>query len=157
MIPAIFRQAEKADILLLVKARLDFLQALGHEVSPEEREPAENQVADFLSANLGHKIFAILAIVDGAFAAAGFLQVFEVMYHPGARSGRFGRVINMLTWPEYRGRGYARGIMERLLAQARELKLDHISLDASPEGRPLYESLGFEVQQPIHPPMTLDL
>lgn len=151
-----FRPAEINDIPLLAKARLVFLEALGQNAPEQDLAAARLQIEGFLYERLNLQIFAWLAFMDEQHAAVGFLQIYDVMYHPGSRKGRNGRIINILTLPEFRNQGLARGIMERLIERARELELDFVALDASPQGRPLYESLGF-VQQPpqIHPPMNL--
>lgn len=155
--PAAIRQAEPDDIPLLARTRLDFLQALGYQVRDEDAAEAREQIESFLKAQLGNQIFAWLAFVDGQLASVGFLQTFTIMHHPAARTGRYGRIINMYTLPDYQRQGLARAIMERLISQARDLKLDYIGLDASPDGRHLYDSLGFVEQHPKHPPMMLSL
>ena len=48
----------------------------------------------------------------------------------------------VLTHPEYRGRGFARALMEHALAYLDE-RVDWIKLDATDMGRPLYQKLGF--------------
>jgi|YNPMSStandDraft_1061717.scaffolds.fasta_scaffold00711_4 ribosomal protein S18 acetylase RimI-like enzyme len=50
----------------------------------------------------------------------------------------------VLTAPEYRGRGFARRLMEVALAYARARGVAWIKLDATDMGRPLYQSLGFQ-------------
>lgn len=152
-----FRPAEAADIPLLAKARLDFLQTLGHNVPDEELEAAQEQIEGFLQDRLNQQIFAWLAFVEDQPASIGFLQIYNVMFHPTSHNGRFGRIVNVLTWPEFRNQGFAREIMERLIIQARDLQLDYVNLHASPEGRHLYESLGFVEEQLIHPSMNLEL
>ncbi|MDD2521588.1 MAG: GNAT family N-acetyltransferase [Anaerolineaceae bacterium] len=153
-----FRPAEQTDIPFLAKARLDFLRALGQTLPEDELDGAQSQIEGFLETRLNEQIFAWIGIVDDKPAAVGFLQVYNVMYHPHSQTGRNGRIINILTWSEYRNQGLARGIMERLVALACELELDYVALDASPEGRHLYESLGFvELPPQVHPPMTLIL
>lgn len=154
---AIFRPAETNDIPQLAKARLEFLRALGQSVPDEALVAAQQQIEAFLHERLNEQIFAWLATVEEEPVSVGFLQIYNVMYHPKSYTGRYGRIINMLTLPEHRHQGLARGIMERLIALANELKLDFINLDASPDGRHLYESLGFVEQHPIYPPMSLDL
>jgi GNAT superfamily N-acetyltransferase len=47
----------------------------------------------------------------------------------------------VLTHPEYRGRGYARTLMERALDHLSDVAT--VKLDATEMGRPLYEKLGF--------------
>ena len=79
------------------------------------------------------------------------------MWQPKAPKGRLGHIINVLTWQEYRRQGLAREIMQALIQKARELDLAYLDLDASPEGQPLYESLGFRLVRAEHPPMRLSL
>lgn len=50
----------------------------------------------------------------------------------------------VLTAPEYRGRGFARKLMQHALAWLREKQIRWIKLDATDMGRPLYQRLGFE-------------
>jgi hypothetical protein len=52
----------------------------------------------------------------------------------------------VLTLPEYRGRGYARVLMQHAL---NHLSGTTVRLDASDMGRPLYESLGFVAECPV--------
>lgn len=58
---------------------------------------------------------------------------------------RRGYVSSVYTQPDYRRMGLARILMEMLVAQARELGLTTLLLNASTMGRPLYESMGFVV------------
>ena len=156
MAPAI-RSARFEDIPLLIKARLDFLQALGYPVRPDDLPEATHQLEAFLAQHLDRDLFARIALEGEILAAAGFLQVMKVMWQPMAPDGQFGRIINILTWPEFRNQGLARAMMQSLIQKARELKLSYIDLDASPEGQPLYESLGFKLLDAKHPPMRLTL
>jgi|MTBAKSStandDraft_1061840.scaffolds.fasta_scaffold00645_50 GNAT superfamily N-acetyltransferase len=155
--PLTLRPAQNEDILLLVNARLDFLRALGYDIQPDEENKAAQQIETYLSDHLERDLFAWIALEDQTLAAAGFLQVIEVMWQPMAPRGRYGRIINILTWPPFRHQGLARAIMLELIRKARELDLAYLDLDASPEGQPLYESLGFALIHPQHPPMRLIL
>jgi GNAT superfamily N-acetyltransferase len=55
----------------------------------------------------------------------------------------------VLTDPNFRGRGYARILMETALEFLRQRGLSWIKLDATPMGRPLYLKLGFVDEAPI--------
>jgi ribosomal protein S18 acetylase RimI-like enzyme len=59
--------------------------------------------------------------------------------------GRQAIVLNVYTEPSYRRRGLARALMYEVLAWARETDLESLVLHAAPDGRPLYEALGFTV------------
>lgn len=70
-----------------------------------------------------------------ALAAAG---------HETLARGRQGIVLNVFTKKAWRKKGAARQLMEAVLAWAKESRLDTLVLHAAPDGRHLYESLGFE-------------
>lgn len=155
--PPVIRPAKAEDIPLLIEARLDFLRALEYPFALYDLANATHQLEAFLSEHLERDLFAWIALDGEAPAAAGFLQVIQVMWQPMAPGGQYGRIINILTWPEFRHQGLARSIMHALIQKAKDLKLSYIDLDASPDGQPLYESLGFNVLQAKHPPMRLYL
>jgi len=53
-------------------------------------------------------------------------------------------ILNVYTEAEFRKRGIAREIMVTILAWIKQRGLRAVNLHASPEGRPLYEKLGFK-------------
>jgi|SRR5579859_2644263 len=53
-------------------------------------------------------------------------------------------ILNVYTESEFRKQGIARQVMLAILAWLKEQGFTAVNLHASPEGRPLYESLGFE-------------
>jgi ribosomal protein S18 acetylase RimI-like enzyme len=53
----------------------------------------------------------------------------------------------VLTMPEYRRMGFAQRLVQAALERAAALKIKSVKLDATPEGQPLYEKLGFETEQ----------
>lgn len=52
-------------------------------------------------------------------------------------------ILNVFTEPEWRRRGIARRLLERIIAWCREQRIESIVLHASEDGRALYEQLGF--------------
>ncbi len=55
----------------------------------------------------------------------------------------------VLTRPEYRRQGFARRLMEDAIAAAERSGIGTLKLDATDQGRPLYESLGFAVEETV--------
>ena len=55
----------------------------------------------------------------------------------------------VLTNPECRGRGFARRLFAHVLDQAASLGIRTLKLDATEQGRPLYEGFGFRAEQPV--------
>lgn len=57
--------------------------------------------------------------------------------------GREGLVLNVYTVKAWRRRGVAKFLMQSIIAWAAEQGIVRLVLGASPEGRPLYEQIGF--------------
>jgi len=55
-----------------------------------------------------------------------------------------GNILNVYTGPPHRHRGLARHLMGVILDWCRANRVEIVILHSSDEGRPLYESLGFE-------------
>ena len=53
----------------------------------------------------------------------------------------------VLTRKEYRRRGFAQRLVKAALERAGDLRIESVKLDATPEGQPLYEKLGFQTEQ----------
>jgi GNAT superfamily N-acetyltransferase len=57
--------------------------------------------------------------------------------------GRFAWVGMVLVDPEYRGRGIGTRLLEHAVEHLDELRVPTIKLDATPQGKPIYEKMGF--------------
>jgi GNAT superfamily N-acetyltransferase len=75
-----------------------------------------------------------VAEVDGKVCGTVTTIVFE---------NRFAWVGMVLVDPEFRSRGIGTALLERAIQYLDDLKIATIKLDATPQGKPLYEKLGF--------------
>jgi GNAT superfamily N-acetyltransferase len=55
----------------------------------------------------------------------------------------------VLTRTEWRGRGFARNLLATALARADQLGIATVKLDATEQGQPVYEKVGFRGEQPV--------
>ncbi|PYV80004.1 MAG: hypothetical protein DMG96_02070 [Acidobacteria bacterium] len=55
----------------------------------------------------------------------------------------------VLTSANYRGRGFARRLLAAALDRADSLRIETLELDATEQGRPLYEAFGFQAEQAV--------
>ena len=62
---------------------------------------------------------------------------------------RFAWIGMVLVDPEYRSRGFGTALLERAIHYLDELDLSAVKLDATPQGKPLYEKLGFRSEYEI--------
>ena len=79
---------------------------------------------------------------DGTIAAGAGLWLMDWPSHM-LGSSRRGNILNVYTEPEFRRRGLSRWLMRSVLDWCRPNSIDLVILHASPQGRALYESLGF--------------
>lgn len=64
----------------------------------------------------------------------------------GLKLGWIGMVLTNLN---YRRRGFARTLLRHAIKHADEFGIECLKLDATDQGQPIYESLGFRVEQPV--------
>jgi GNAT superfamily N-acetyltransferase len=68
-----------------------------------------------------------------------------VLYY-GQRLAWIGMVLTRMS---YRGRGFARWLLTEALTQADQRRIETVKLDATDQGRPLYEKMGFRFEQGV--------
>ncbi|HSX07666.1 MAG TPA: GNAT family N-acetyltransferase [Candidatus Saccharimonadales bacterium] len=85
--------------------------------------------------NLRAQAYGIIEPENGAIASVGMLL-------PNYNGGHV--VSALATTPEYRGRGYATAILDKLGAVATELGSEYLFLSAQPNTKAFYEERGFE-------------
>lgn len=81
--------------------------------------------------------------VGGRLAACAVGTLELGVPNPFCVRGRTVRLANVVTRPEFRGRGYGTALVEAVVAWAREIDVDRVDLSATPEGYRLYERAGF--------------
>lgn len=142
------RIATLDDIELLIRLRLDYAAEDFGPQPKEIRETLRKQMREYFLTHINTRSFtAFIGEVEGKAAATAFLAVSEMPGSPLFPGGVKGTVLNVLTYPEYRGKGYASAVLRALIDKARELGVDTIELSATEAGRPVYERLGFKASK----------
>lgn len=81
---------------------------------------------------------------DGRVVGGGGIAIVPWPGSPGFPGTHRGWVLGIYTEPEYRRRGIARRIVESIVEWCRSEGFGYVSLHASPDGRRLYEKMGFQ-------------
>src|ERR1700721_1202759 len=81
-----------------------------------------------------------------AIKADGELAATTTLLCYGQRLAWIGMV---LTKGSSRGRGFARRLLTQALTQADQMRIETVKLDATDQGRPLYEKMGFRFEQAV--------
>ena len=82
------------------------------------------------------RLSVYLAMAEGVCVSAGWIR-----FHPGTG---FADLWGGATRPHWRGRGIYRALVGRRAAEARARGFRILTVDASPESRPILERLGFQ-------------
>ena len=137
-----YRLATPADVDALVDLRAAFLAEVSTAALPKEVLRAA-LTAYFVNALPSREFVAYVALVGDRIVATSGL-----VYHRGPPSvqnlhGCEAYVMNMYTRPEWRARGIATALLNRLVEHARQNNCCRVSLHALPKARAIYSKSGF--------------
>ena len=146
----IFRLATAADAAVLADHRVSMFREMGAIRPDLEERLRQTSAAYFATAIPAGEYIGWIGHPAGEttpVAGAG-VQFRSLLPRPtlagdGLLLGREGLVLNVYTVKGWRRRGVARQLMETIIAWAAGEGIVRLVLGASPEGRPLYEKLGF--------------
>lgn len=142
------RQATEADLEAVAGLRLEFLAE--HRGVDPMRLPAgfKATTLEFLRR---HEESATsrswLVEHDGIAVGVVTMLLLDLAPRPEDASGLEGYIINMYVVPQHRRHGVGRKLLAACRREADELGLRRLLLYSTPDGRPLYESAGFEPNQ----------
>jgi GNAT superfamily N-acetyltransferase len=150
----VVRRATIADVSIVARHRAEMFTDMG-TLPAELYQPLVEESIQFLQLNIPKGEYlgwlAAPAGEPGTIVGGAGVQLRRAMpralryagEHTLSR-GREGIVINVFTEKPWRKRGVAALLMEELLAWATSGDLDTLVLHAAPDGRHLYERLGFK-------------
>ncbi|MBO4998932.1 MAG: GNAT family N-acetyltransferase [Lachnospira sp.] len=139
----IVENANIEDVALLTELRLAYLKEDYGKLSKGDMEIIGRDLPDYFKKNLNQNIFCYLIREGEEVAACAFLLVVEKPMSPAFITGKTGTVLNVYTKPQYRHKGYAKGIMNKILSDAVEKNLSVVELKSTEDGYRLYQSVGF--------------
>lgn len=85
--------------------------------------------------------------VDGVLVATAIGTLELGVPNPHCPRGRAVRLANLITVPEYRGKGYGTLLVLAVIEWARSIDADRVDLSATAPGQRLYERAGFTPTQ----------
>lgn len=139
------RQATLADLHHLVHHRRAMFEDMGH-TDTTALNRVEEVSNEYFSQALRDGTYKAWLAEDpaGMVLAGGGIVLADWPGFPGESLAQRAWILNMYTEPEARRRGIAKRLLEVMLEWSGAHGLGVISLHASPAGRPLYESFGFQ-------------
>lgn len=137
------RLASLDDVVTLVEHRRGMFYDMGYR----DNVALDSMAAKFqpwllARMNSGEYLAWLVVAPGGSIAAGAGLWLMDWPPHM-IGGGVRGNILNVYTIDEFRRRGLARRLVEVAIRWCRENRVDTIVLHASPDGRGLYESMGF--------------
>ncbi len=149
-------KVEKAgidDIDALVKMRLEYLLEDNGSLDESDVIAIKRNLPDYYKAHINNDLFIFVVREEQTIVSCAFLLVIEKPMSPAFINGRTGTVLNVYTCPTGRHRGYAKKVMETLLAEAKKLQLSVVDLKSTDDGYHLYRAVGFADDRSKYHPM----
>lgn len=139
-----YKQANLDDIELLVKSRIMVLREANHLDDSADMSEVKAQSYDYCrKAILNGECIVYLVFDDDKLVGCGGVSFFRIMPTCHNPTGKKAYLMNIYTSPEYRRKGIAYKTLDLLIKATREKGINHIILEATAMGRPMYEKYGF--------------
>jgi GNAT superfamily N-acetyltransferase len=151
-----FRRASVIDIGSLIEFRIVFLEETYGATSPEVKSRLRHSLNQYFTISLMDDSF-VSWIAEYENKPIGFSGM-VVREQPGnfeIPGGKTGYILNMFTVKEFRKNGICTLLLQKLINEANQKKLDRIELRATKDGEPVYRRIGFV--EPHDKPLDLIL
>ena len=151
---AVIREATPADLETILVHRRRMFEDMGY--GPDEgldamvamaREPLRRWIEEGVYRGW-------LVEREGAVVAGGGILITIGVPHAADHETRRATILNVYTEPAHRRQGLARALMSSMVQWCRDQGLPAVALDASTDGRALYEEMGFRPTTQMRLPLT---
>ena len=144
----IVKMATADDIEDLIKARFAYFEAEKWDVTNEQRVEITSNLRRYFSKQINNDFFAALVKKDDEIVSVAFLAISEIPANLSSPTGKTGVILNVLSYPNHRKKGYATCTMCALIEEAKRQNLSYMTLSSSESGKRLYQKLGFCTAEP---------
>lgn len=141
------RRAEYTDLENLVELRMALLQEVGNMRTEEEIDKVRdaNRVYYEDRLNNGDYISFIAKYQGEMIGTIGFIMIIRPPYLHNLL-GIDAYIMNVYTVPDYRRKGIATALLDYGIEFAKSRNVGRMILNASPDGRAVYEKRGFKLR-----------
>lgn len=140
----LIRPVTADDVPEIVRQRRLMYEAMDY-TDTQALSAMEALCGPYLSGAIANGSFrAWLALSQNQAVGGGAVIVSPWPSHPYDLECRRATILNLYVYPEFRRQGIARRLMQTMIGWCEQEGFTRVTLHASKDGRPLYESLGFE-------------
>lgn len=124
-----------------VRLRMELFIELGEIKGDSDALSAATR--QYFLAETGKNLLTWGVFAEEELVSCASLCLFTRLPYAGNLSGLEAYLLNVYTAPAFRHRGYASKLLQRILVEAPKRGIGRLWLNASSQGRPLYEASGF--------------
>lgn len=139
----VYRKAKIDDVYALAKTRSFLLQEIDKYSDNERLKVEDANILYFEKALADNSFVAWIALEKKRIIATSGLCFYEVPPSYKCPDGKVAYVMNMFTLPEYRKKGIAMELLDKIVDEAKSRGYKKITLNATDMGKPLYYKYGF--------------
>jgi ribosomal protein S18 acetylase RimI-like enzyme len=140
----IYKRASAKDIETLIEYRIIFLNETFGTQSHEMVSTLKKTLRQYFLKSFENDSFVSwIAEYENKSVGFGGMVIREQPGNYNVPNGRTGYILNMFTVKEFRKNGICSSIIQKLIDEAKQKKLDRIELYASKDGEPIYRQFGF--------------
>lgn len=144
----LYKKADICDIDLLTLTRIMVLRAANHLSDDYDLSLVEKESYEYYKNCFREDSHVAYLVFDNEeLVGTGGISFFKVMPTCDNPSGKKAYIMNMFTKPEFRRKGIANKTLSLLIEEAKSRGIQHISLEATEVGKPLYQKRGFIILQ----------
>ena len=139
------REATPADLKTVMYHRRSMFRDMGYR-EESDLHAMEKTSEPFFAERLARGTYRgwLVETTEKQVIAGGGIIIFDYHSSPSDPLPKRPVIVNMYTEPEYRRTGIARMLMQIMIDWCEKEGFASVVLNASAEGKPLYESLGFK-------------
>jgi predicted GNAT family acetyltransferase len=138
------RKANLKDLDVIYNNRMQFTQLMNNQeisITEEFKQDTYNYIKNHI---VDDSLVIWIATEEDEIISVAMVCYYQLLPTISNKKGKTGYIQNVFTLPNYRGRGYATELMNKIIVDAKERNVGRLLLSASDMGRPIYEKIGFE-------------
>lgn len=139
-----FKEADLSDAELMVDLHMAFSDEYNGKQEAAVEENLRRHLLEFFCAETGKGFISWYAAIENKAVA---MVAMELRKRPGTiknPSGKWGYIISVFTYPEYRRKGISSLLLNKIIESARLKGYTAFELHATKDGEPMYLKHGFE-------------
>ena len=138
----LFRKLDEKDRELFIQLRMEYILETFKNVN--KIKYLENNLKLYFNEHINKKDFiGIIGEFNGRVVSVAYLIITDFPPNPGIKEGKCGTLLNVFTFPEYRKKGIAKKLIEKIINEAKFMGIESIELKSTEDGYNLYKNLGF--------------